>query len=122
MKSQQMNKPKWLLKKPYREDYFVATGEVEWGGGYMDTGHFNDQEYNQHMAEYFDRHYWHPFDQLREQDILKHFSLNRSIKVTMFSHHAIRSYNANQFKSYDELWIALEKDRSKIRLIKYHNS
>lgn len=36
-----------MNRKPHRDDYFYATGEVEFGGGYQQTGHFSDGAYNQ---------------------------------------------------------------------------
>lgn len=38
---------KELSREPRREDYFTATGEVEFGGGYQDVGHFNDGAFEQ---------------------------------------------------------------------------
>jgi len=40
---------KELNKEPRREDYFNATGEIEWGGGHHDIGHFDDESFKEDM-------------------------------------------------------------------------
>ncbi len=34
-----------MNRKPHRDDYFYATGELEFGGGYQQTGHFSEGAY-----------------------------------------------------------------------------
>ena len=42
------------LDIPKRDDFFEATGEIEFGGMYQETGHFNDSAFDQAKREHSD--------------------------------------------------------------------
>lgn len=40
------------LEIPRHDDFFVATGEIEFGGMYQETGHFNERAYESACKEH----------------------------------------------------------------------
>lgn len=76
-------KPQWLQALPQRENYFYATGSVEFGHQDVETGRFDDDAYNADLREYFNRHLWIEASQINHMKAK--FNFDKPITVAKFS-------------------------------------